>query len=494
MAKKILTAIAALQLAVASFAQPANYCGTPHGKSEWLKAYQQQPQAYAQRSNNLLYVPLTIHLVGTSEGEDFLSVNSLYENFCTLNEAFEAANIQFYIEGDINYISSDNYYEHNFQQGSWMMQDNNVPGTVNCYFVGDPAGNCGYYSPFRDAVAMSNGCSGGGAQTWAHELGHFFSLPHPFSGWEGTDYTPSMEVPNFLENGAAVERLDGSNCNFAGDGFCDTPADYLSFRWSCNGSGESSVLQQDPQGEEFRSDGSLIMSYSNDNCKYRFSSGQIDAMRANILSQRQELINDAPTPEPIASEVELLSPESGLALGNANTSVSLSWAPLPSADGYIVETAVVLPGTSTTINEQRHFAEATSLVVEGLVPNRDYQWRVRPLNPYDGCAPYSDPYFFSLREVVNSSRYTEEAFAFELFPNPQEAGAPIRVELESPVSSRQAVLRLYSSTGQILRQQAVPNGSGKQQLSISTEGMAAGLYLLEWRHAEGRVQRKLLLQ
>ena len=81
----------------------------------------------------------------------------------------------------------------------------------------------------------------------------------------------------------AVERVDGVNCDIAGDGFCDTPADYLNYRWNCNNQGLSNVTQTDPLGEKLKSDGSLIMSYSSDVCSYRFSEEQIAAMQEGPL-------------------------------------------------------------------------------------------------------------------------------------------------------------------------------------------------------------------
>ena len=57
-----------------------------------------------------------------------------------------------------------------------------------------------------------------------------------------------------------VEKMDGSNCHYAADGFCDTSPDYIDYRWPCNDNLESNVTQMDPNGETFQSDGSLFMS------------------------------------------------------------------------------------------------------------------------------------------------------------------------------------------------------------------------------------------
>jgi len=81
-------------------------CGTVSGRSAWLKKYQLQPELYEKNTDTLLYVPLTIHLLGTDEGVGFFSINSLLSALCTLNEDFEPVKIQFFIEGEINYLAN----------------------------------------------------------------------------------------------------------------------------------------------------------------------------------------------------------------------------------------------------------------------------------------------------------------------------------------------------------------------------------------------------
>ncbi|WP_425421565.1 hypothetical protein [Phaeodactylibacter xiamenensis] len=112
-----------------------DFCATPPGKSEWLESYQRNPENYAVRSGELRYIPLTIHLVGNDEGSGFFTGEQLADALCTLNEDFLPADLQFFIAGDIRYISNSTYYQHTFGQGFQMMQENNVPNTVNCYFV-----------------------------------------------------------------------------------------------------------------------------------------------------------------------------------------------------------------------------------------------------------------------------------------------------------------------------------------------------------------------
>ena len=136
-------------------------------------------------------------------------------------------------------------------------------------FVNDPAGACGYYSPFRDAIAIRKSCSAPNSTTLVHELGHFFSLPHTFNGWE------NGAVPT---NPEKVTRTGPSaNCSSTGDKFCDTEADYQGERWFC----PYNDIKFDSNNDQYHPDSSIYMGYASDECMTRFSNMEIAAMQFN---------------------------------------------------------------------------------------------------------------------------------------------------------------------------------------------------------------------
>lgn len=476
----------------ASAQAPDQFCATPDLENEWLRSYQRDPSAFPKRSGELLYIPLTIHLVGDDEGQGFFQGEQLADALCVINNDFLPTDLQFYIKGPIRYLANSTYYEHSFPEGFQMMQSNNVLGTINCYFVQDPGGACGYFSFGGDAVAMSKGCSGPNSHTWSHEIGHFLSLPHTFSGWEGTDYVPFDPTPDVV-NGRQVERLDGSNCTEAGDRFCDTPPDYLSYRWPCNDDGTSGVLQQDPADSTFRSDGSLFMSYASDPCMDRFSQEQIDAMRANLIGQRPELLSTdfEPINLPNTVDAQTMLPDSG-AYFTSTSSVPLSWAAVPGAFGYTVDLELYVPFNSSTVSYQNFTTFSNSLTLTGLDSDRTYVWRVRPLGRYDACTDYSAASFFSVGNFVSTGSNAAPEFSLAAFPNPQNAGAPLSVR--AALSAAGPVqMRIYNANGQVLRARTVAGVPGRNTWSMPTSGLPASLYFLELRGSRGKAVIKVSL-
>ncbi|MCB0569333.1 MAG: zinc-dependent metalloprotease [Phaeodactylibacter sp.] len=464
-------------------------CGTVPERNEWLVAFQQNPAAFP-RSPKTLYVPLAVHIVGTDDGKGYLQAYRVLDAFCTLNQDYEAANIQFYLSGTFHYINSSKYFEHDYNKGIEMMQAYNRPDAVNCYIVGDPAGNCGY-AFYTLGIALDKSCLSETEHTWAHELGHYFSLPHTFYGWEGYDFDYSQAAPATV-NGRPVELADGSNCAYAGDGFCDTPADYLNFRWSCQGNGLSPQQQKDPAGRTFRSDGTLLMSYAMGDCANRFSDSQIDALRANLEGPRSALLNDdAPLPPLGSPPARPINPEQDQLITNVS-SLSLEWPPVPNAEGYIVQLNLLSP-----LGEETPFmyyqTEEPGIEIDGLLSERSWRWRVRPYNSYESCAGFSEAFSFDTGNFISNTKEQASLSEFRVHPNPLSSGASMKVEFELPYAFN-LQLTLYTSAGVPARRQLLDAHYGHNEATLNTTGLPAGLYWLGIEHTGGRKFQKIIVQ
>ena len=483
----LLLAIA-IGLPLFSQSQPAP-CGTHLDVSPWLREFQSRINQ-TPRNDEVLFLPLQVHVVGTDQGTGYMSRKGVLEAFCTLNADFEQANIQFFLADEFNYIDNSIYFDHNFDQGYEMMDLNNFPNAINCYIVDNPAGNCGYFFPGVDGIALNKGCIQPNDHTWAHEVGHFLSLPHPFVGWEGVDdFDYSAPAPNTV-GGRLVERMDGSNCTIAADGFCDTAPDYLSFRWSCTSDSISSIRQTDPNGATFFSDGRLIMSYSDDGCVDRFSEDQIAAMRANVEEVRPNLLTVPPVLEELDIEtpedITVVSPTEGALV--ETVSVTLEWEPVENATYYILQ---INPFNIFSIVFEEQLIEGTTAVVNELEADETYYWRIRPFNPYETCTDFTSPASFNTGSVVSTSELNDNEI-LELFPNPVlngELQMSIRLEQTGTIT-----WRLLDATGALVQQDDLGSTSGLQRVAVPVAQLPAGVYFIQILTPERQLVRKVLVQ
>ena len=380
-------------------------CGTQAYKSPWLKQYQKNKHKYPKSVGSEIFVPLNVAIVGNDNGSGLFSETTMLESFCTLTNDFSGSEITFYLQTYRNILDSE-FFEHNsILEGAEKMFEYDTDDAINCYFVGNPSGTCGYNLPYA-SIAVSSSCAGPDDHTWAHELGHQFSLPHPFLGWEGgvgsggevphdfNDPAPEMVIYDYtlfqdtlildtlIIDTAFVEYLDGSNCDIAADGFCDTKADYIAQRWACNTSGESFMAMHDPAGEKFFSDASLFMSYAFDACANRFTDEQVLAMRASIEEEDAEILTDgtASTGQIDGNGgIELFTPfDEGLDYED----IYFSWSEVDHADYYLFQIRVGENGIfyDTLVQSQ-------DVWVKELNPLIPFKWTVIPFNSSDFCNP-----------------------------------------------------------------------------------------------------------
>ncbi len=484
-------------------------CGTPAKKSIWLDKYQQSPDLYPKAGETLLYVPLSIHLLATDDGAGYFRMNQLLDALCTLNNDYAAANLYFYIQGDIDYINQTSWYEHEtVLEGAEMMFQNDIPGTLNCYFVSDPAGNCGYNLPYA-SVAIAKSCASPNDHTWAHEVGHALSLPHPFLGWEGGqthdgsmppvfsspapvtvtyDYTffqDTLILDTLIIDTTFVELVDRSNCHIAADGFCDTPSDYIANRWQCNNEGVSSFTQTDPNGEIFRSDGSLIMSYSDDQCANRFSTEQINAMRANLLDEHADWLENQDPIADISSVPALIAPTEGEPVQFNH--VFLEWAAVENATSYLVLVSK-LSSFNASLTDV-FITTQPNILIESLSDNKNYYWKVRPYNSHAFCTNYSAYETFHTENMVATQNIQWQG-SIHLSPTFIHKGQTIQLAVEH-LSTKEATIEIMNTTGQMIYKNQLPLQN--KNIIPLPETITSGAYFLVVKSGTNQAVFRFLL-
>lgn len=448
-------------------AESQNYCGTSLESQNYLReAAKNLP--FIQKDNlPLKYIPMQVHIVLTDNGGADFSIQKLKESICTLNNDFIPTGFQFYMEKPVRYIKSTKYNEHNYDDGEQMMKENNVADVINVYIVSSPAGNCGYYTYRADAVALSKSCTSKNSHTWAHEFGHYFSLPHTFSGWEGIDYKGGTPAVNYeSEVRGRIENIDRSGCESRGDGFCDTPPDYISNRWGCNNSDSSLITLVDLQGKSFKSDGSLFMSYSLDNCSSRFSSEQMSGMQNFLESRRSDLKRNI-TLKSIAE----FDNTSAFPLDSAVTKskVKFSWKEVENASSYLFQLSRN-PVFSVLIHNLE--IKSNSFEADSLIQGRRYYWRVLPLSHEDFCNTQSNQFTFLVdNHLAVLNQNTTHLNVYPTLLNQQET---VFIRADHELKKH---IKMFSSTGhdmnskiQVLHQ--------ANTAEISTGLLNSGIYFL----------------
>lgn len=462
-------------------------CGTEGGMNKWLVGYLNDPLAYPE-SNDTLYIPLQIHLVGDDNGNGFFATRNLLDAFCTLQQDYKSAGIQFHLL-DINYIANSTYYNHNRQTGEEMMSTYKVEGALNCYIPNSPGtGLCGY-SDYNLGVTMAKGCVSPTDHTWSHEIGHFLSLPHPFLGWEGENHDYNLAAP-VQWGDDIVERTDGTFCAIAADGFCDTPPDYLNFRWPCDQDGKSIQEQTDPTGAKFFSDASLIMSYAYDNCVNRFSHEQGLAMVANLLSEKQDYFDQPYLPQESVVEQDLIpvSPADGELVAEYGN-VYIEWEPVQHATHYELQVTNFEPFSYIL---KSYIVEGNSIVVTDLKADEEYWWRIRPYNSQDACTSVTGKSGF-ITGNLSSVRNPELAGGLTVFPNPVRSGRDMVVQVEA-TKGFPASLTLADVSGQTIRAENIQLSSGQNRFLQNLAEVPAGLYFLTLKSESAVFTQKIMVR
>jgi hypothetical protein len=374
-----------VSLSVANAQDP---CGTimPQDQIDWLTEYKSNPfgSLKVSRANDFYYIPVKIHIVGDNDGNGYYKMRLLLNTMCEINSQYAPVGFYFYIYGDIHYLNNSTMYDHPNYNVSSIVSANNDAAAVNMYFVKNPAGACGYFSGGwgggKPYIAINNDCGGIGNSTVAHELGHYFSLPHTFFGWENRNPT---DAPT-----SSDERVNGSNCSSSGDRFCDTPADYISNRWQC----PYNSTKLDFTGSPYSPDGSLYMSYANDGCQNKFSNEQTDAMIAYLNSNSRRFLLNQPEPDTaVGNAVSVLYPPD-LATGIPANYVQLKWDKVPGATHYFVSGTRYSNPNSTSFEI---VTRDTFLLITNLSPGFTYRWKIKPYNGANVCVPYSNEFRFS---------------------------------------------------------------------------------------------------
>ncbi|MDO8367632.1 MAG: zinc-dependent metalloprotease [Saprospiraceae bacterium] len=514
MKKGFLVLFFAFMASLSAFSQQTqpHHCGNAEDQAEFIprllenKIVMEALRAVADNRGETQYVPIHFHLVADANGNGRHKEIKVLDQLCELNRAYASVGIQFYLSEHPTHglfdksINNDNVYET--QTNGLVMNLRRHNNAVNVYVVNaavsgnnQPGVTLAYYSPTQDWIVSRKAEINGSLpnSTLPHEVGHFFSLPHTFFGYESKSFDPSFPTwptaPVVAPNGGGVttERQDGTNCTTSADRICDTPPDY-NFGFIAPSCANYAGGAKDPLGVFVNPMENNFMGYFNGCNPYVFTQDQSDIMLADLNhSSRNYLDNNfTPTATEITSPTDLLlSPASGSTQPYYNN-VMIEWQSVPGATHYLVEVDII--STFGTSQAQTFIETGTSKLLTTLSPNRTYYWRVKPFNYLVGCAEAKSRNFKT--PATSATHDIEGLSAWQISPNPVSAEvANLRISAEQ---SFEANVRITDAAGRTVSlQQSIAFPQGESNHEIRTESLGNGFYFVSIESKNGRNVQKL---
>jgi Secretion system C-terminal sorting domain len=348
----------------------------------------------------------------------------------------------------------------------------------------------GYYTPINDWLVIRNDQVNSSSGTISHELGHHFSLPHPFKGWDqqacadvyANEWKSGLEfqvkILTAPDGITPVEFADKSNCKKAGDNICDTPAKKI----------------KDPIGNYVDPQEDLFMGYFIGCAKYVFSPEQKALILADYLSAKRAKLRPNYTPNivDVTGTANMVAPMAGSTTSFYNN-ITFDWDDVPGADRYILE----IDKASGFDKAPIRFVEKTSMkVVTNLSPNvLKYYWRVIPFHSETGaCTALSTiPKILFSTGAVSSAKDISGVSDWTISPNPVSNGTAIVVDVEvtQPFEAEVSLINSVGQKVQTLGNQQFTEGGNR--LEIATKDISAGIYFVRLQTGKSITNKKVVV-
>ena len=483
----------------------AQFCGTPQDPILERTVINKKSLIPLKRGVQK-YIPVTFHLVADASGNGRVSEEAILFQVANLNSSYADQEAKFYIDR-FNYFDNDAVYNTPSSNAAKtqmrLRRDNN---SVNIYITnmadsgnGGPGVTLAYYNPQDDWIVSRKDQIGLSTSTLAHEVGHFFSLAHPFDGWDCfpftlVDYTNPVNVDftKPCEGGGGsklIELHDRSNCNTAGDKICDTPEDYNLGLLYQSGCGENNSVK-DKNGEVIKPMTNNFMSYYTNCLSYAFTTMQKNLINTDFFSFQRTYIRTGviPNTTPVVDPIQYITPINGEE-SNGATNILLDWEDTPGANKYLV---VYDRFASFTFDPVKTIVSSSELVIAAeLELNRTYYWKVWPYNESMTGAGYSAPQNFKVGTgtAVNEIRDISD---FALTPNPVKDHIPAILTLSS-INALTAQLQVTDASGMVLSKESISIPAGMSQYWIQNSELPAGIYFVSVISSQGRLVTPMMI-
>jgi hypothetical protein len=471
------------------------------------------------------YVPLTFNVVGTNAGLGRVSKIRLLDLLDAVNKIYadNGVELQFYLKGFKDINNDVLYYTPRTLAAYTTAQSNKAKDALNVFICNSAGatqndGTLAFYTIRNtgadyetDWIVLSKTFAASTeAHALAHELGHFFSLPHTFHGWEVDPFHPTTDkpcAPTIASDGFTLTELasresDG-NCKTAADKFCDTPADYnfgftQGIDW--NNPSRSCVyngIAKDPTCIAINPDETNLMGYFvYAKCQSKFSPEQKAAIIRDYLQNPARQYLRAGNMAPYLGNMpaaNLLTPANASTTSVFNRIV-LDWADVANAVEYIVDFIAV-----TDPNDYRSFRTTTSTLTlteaqlgkNYLTSNATYKWRVRAYNSYKTGT--TSPEFTFKTGVLNDVKEIEGVSDFQIAPNPVGKERHIILSFNNE-KSFDGMIKIYNTTGQMVHYEKDLFSAGLIQRSLDLNVLNNGLYIMSIESHDRVLKKKFMVE
>lgn len=514
---KIFALALMLLISGATFGQQRHVCGVSHddqlGMIERLEDFNKRiANGTAVRSDEPVYIPVKFHLVATNDGSGRVKASEVLQQMAVMIRDYAEMNLHLYLDDEeLNYIDNTSIYENpgNFVASIVSRKDNNAVNIFICENANPPGTDpgsggvvLGFYNPGGDYVIIRNTDVNAATSSLSHELGHLFSLPHTFFGWErvfeaygwqgGWDpgdntFMGQVDLTRTPLSNALIELVDGSNCAATADRICDTPPDY-NFGFGNAGCTFDRNIK-DRNGDINEPMERNYMGYFIGCEPYIFTQGQEDAMRDDINSPARANIRRSyiPNTDVIVSNHEVVAPSSGESLEFYNQ-IQLEWTPAENATNYVV--ALTAGGGEF----YEFFTQETQFTVPELTPNKFYFLEITPFNDgYTDTETVSSTFRTGTEENTTSVSESKIIQNVAVFPNPVSLGNDLNVTL-SITKNTNVDVSLVDLTGTTVSTQSTTMSKGSNVLSLQTQGLASGIYIMKMDTEDGSTHKKVIIQ
>lgn len=430
------------------------------------------------RTGASIYIPVRFFLTAKSDGTGrYQDYYNLFKFFCRTNDCIGDHSMIFYIKEIDESINNTLIHEHPNNEGKKLLDDlvKSKQDAINI-FIGDDVNksSLGIYNFIHDYITFNYLGIIEDSRALCHNLGHFLSLGHTCGLWleynclkKTIDQSPFGKPVEYVSR-TKKDSIGNLICSYAGDGFCDTPADYSEFN---NASINPCVYQgcaKDPDGVNLDPNIKNPMAISSyiAICFDTFTNQQKQAMLFDYLSPERDYIKVNYIPLGETKSPKYLKPNNQSKLTNYD-SIFFDWTDDPNSTDYILEIAL---NSSFNLKLQQFKTKVSQYLVTSLSPQSRYYWRVLAYNANSFCDIDPIVSIFTTGFLATPTDETQDRkIKYQLHDNKSDHKMVIEFffnELET------AQFKLFDLNGKLIQSQKIQNN----RIELDKDQLMAGLY------------------